>query len=534
MSETKIEERLWEAAEELRANSDLRLSEFETPVMGLIFLKFAEAKFLQLKEELEQEATGRRKISKYDYQSKDAVYLPETAQFSYLLNLPEEEDLGKAVNEAMKTVETENPKLKDTLPKDYKKLDRKNLTALLRNFNQIDPDELEGDSFGKIYEFFLGKFALAEGQNGGEFFTPTSLVKLIVEIIEPFHGRILDPASGSCGMFVQSAQFVSNHHKNPQAEIMVYGQEKERNSVKIGKMNLAIHGLEGDIRQGNTFYEDRHNSVGKFDYVMANPPFAVGGLDAERMKDDKRFPFGIPLTEKGGIRKDSGNSYLWIQMFYSALNDNNDKDAPGGRAGFVMASSAADASAKPETKIRKKLIKEGAVDVMVSVGPKFFYSVQLPCHLWFLDKRKKGTDREKQVLFIDARNIFRKVSSSHHDFAPEQIELLANIVNLYRGEKTENGDGSKSLMDKYFPEKKYINIPGVCQVANIDEIEKQGWSLNPGRYVEPEEKAIGGIGDFTESLNQQKSALSDLFQKSQALQEGIHNNLNEILKQEDK
>ncbi|MDW7728094.1 MAG: N-6 DNA methylase [Candidatus Methanoperedens sp.] len=269
---------------------------------------------------------------------------------------------------------------------------------MLKTFNSVLMD-IEGDAFGKIYEYFLGKFAMSEGQKGGEFFTPTSIVKLIVEIIEPYHGRIYDPACGSGGMFVQSARFVKNHKKNPGAEISVYGEEKTTETVRLCKMNLAVHGLSGDIREGNTYYEDIHKSVGRFSFVMANPPFNV------------------------------------------------DRD------------------------IRKGLIEAGAVDVMVAVGSNFFYTVTLPCTLWFLDKGKKNTDRSYKILFIDARHIYRQIDRAHRDFLPDQLELLANIVRLYRGEELETTNGSTEMLKEKFPDGEYTDIPGMCRVATLSEIE---------------------------------------------------------------
>ena len=271
----------------------------------------------------------------------------------------------------MKAIEADNEDLKDVLPRTYNRLDKELLVSLLKNFAAV-PMDIEGDAFGKIYEYFLGKFAMTEGQKGGEFFTPTSIVKLIVEIIEPFHGRIYDPACGSGGMFVQSAAFVE-HHKKAVTDISIYGQEKVAETIRLCKMNLAVHGLAGDIRQGITYYEDIHKSVGKFDFVMANPPFNVDKVDKERLKDDPRYPFGLPKTDNA--------NYLWIQVFYSALNEK-------GRAGFVMANSAGDARGS-ELEIRKKMLEDRAVDVMISVGPNFFYTVTLPCTLWFFDRGKK-------------------------------------------------------------------------------------------------------------------------------------------------
>src|SRR5438552_7696463 len=314
-----VEKRLWDAADELQANSHLMSSEYSVPVLRLIFLPYADHKFAEAEKKMPQQGSGRRKIGKTDYQAQGVLFLPEKARFGSLLNLPEGTDIGKAINEAMKAIEAENEDLKDVLPKTYNTLEKTLLVSLLKNFAAI-PMTIEGDAFGKIYEYFLGNFAMAEGQKGGEFFTPTSIVKLIVEIIEPYHGRIFDPACGSGGMFVQSARFVENHKKNPNSEIAIYGQERVAETIRLCKMNLAVHGLSGDIRQANTYYEDLHKSVGKFDFVMANPPFNVDSVDKEKIKDDKgRFPFGMP-------RVDNGN-YLWIQLFYSALNAT-------GRAGF--------------------------------------------------------------------------------------------------------------------------------------------------------------------------------------------------------
>src|SRR2546428_10071348 len=302
---------------------------------------------------------------------------------------------------------------------------------------------IEGDAFGKIYEYFLGKFAMSEGQKGGEFFTPISIVKLIVEIIEPFNGQILDPASGSGGMFVQSAAFVE-HHKKSVNEISVYGQEKVAETIRLCKMNLAVHGLSGDIRQANTYYEDIHKSVAKFDFVMANPPFNVDKVDKERIKNDPRYPFELPKADNA--------NYLWIQVFYSALNQT-------GRAGFVMANSAGDARGS-ELDIRRQLLQAGAVDVMVSVGPNFFYTVTLPCTLWFLDRGKSKTKRKDKVLFIDARHIFRQVDRAHREWTPEQVGFISNIVRLYRGEDVETENGSKTLVSEKFPKGKYTDVLG--------------------------------------------------------------------------
>src|SRR5580698_7211411 len=345
---TDLEKRLWDAADELRANSKLKSSEYSIPVLGLIFLRYADHKFTEAEKKMPQ-SSGRRKIGKADYQAQGVLYLPEESRFSYLLNLPEGTNIGKAINEAMKAIETDNEDLKDVLPKTYNSIDKTLLVSLLKNFAAV-PMTIEGDAFGKIYEYFLGEFAMAEGQKGGEFFTPTSIVKLIVEIIEPFHGKILDPACGSGGMFVQSAAFVEHHKKNVN-EISIYGQEKVAETIRLCKMNLAVHGWSGDLGQSNSYYEDPHNISGKFDFVMANPPFNVDKVDKQRIKNDSRYPFELPKADNA--------NYLWIQVFYSALSAT-------GRAGFVMANSAGDARGS-ELEVRRQIVQARAVDA-VKIG----------------------------------------------------------------------------------------------------------------------------------------------------------------------
>jgi type I restriction enzyme M protein len=344
------------------------------------------------------------------------------------------------------------------------------------------PRQLSGDAFGLVYEDFLSNFAASEGRLGGEFFTPHSIVRLIVEIIEPFHGKVYDPACGSGGMFVQCAKFVDRHNESATRELSIYGVEQKEGTVPLAKMNLALHGLSGDIRLANSYYEDPHHAVDAFDFVMANPPFNVNGVDKERLAGDPRLST-VP-------RPDNAN-YLWIQQFYSALSGR-------GRAGFVMANSAGDAG-HSEREIRKHLIEAGAVDVMVAIGTNFFYTVTLPVTLWFLDKSKRGTERENTVLFLDARHLYRQIDRAHRDFLPEQIEFLANVVRLYRGEELESVDGSGMLIKQRFPDAAYVDIPGLCKVATRAEIEAQGWSLNPGRYTGT--AAIENDGeDFAEKL----------------------------------
>jgi type I restriction enzyme M protein len=474
-------------------------------------LRYADQKFTEAEKELAGTKTGRRQVGKVDYQARGVLYIPEEARFSRLLRLPEGRNIGKAINDAMKAIEAENPDLKDVLPKTYNRIENYTLVELLKLMASI-PMDIEGDAFGKIYEYFLGKFAMSEGQRGGEFYTPTSIVRLIVEIIEPFHGRILDPACGTGGMFVQSARFVEQHKKSPSTEISIYGQEKLAETVRLCKMNLAVHGLAGDIRQGNTYYEDLHTSPGKFDFVMANPPFNVDRVDKERLKDDPRFPHGLP-------RVDNAN-YLWIQIFYSALNGN-------GRAGFVMANSAADARGS-ELDIRRRLIEDRAVDVMVAVGSNFFYTVTLPCTLWFFDRGKKHTDRKDTVLFIDARHMYRQIDRAHRDWTPEQMEFLANVARLYRGEKPENLHGSAELMTEHFPDGTYVDVPGLCKVVTIDEIEAQGFSLNPGRYVGVADRDEDDV-DFAERLQELNEELEVLNSEARELEQRIAENVVKLL-----
>jgi len=508
---TETERRLWDAADELRANSTLRPSEYYVPVLGLIFLKYADARFQEADNFLSGMTRGRRAFGPIDYQAHGALYLPEEARYSHLVTLPEGEDIGKAIDDAMGLVEAANPALKNVLPKTYTRIEKPILLTLLKNFNAI-PMDVEGDVFGRIYEYFLGRFAMSEGQRGGEFFTPTSIVKLIVEVIEPYHGRILDPACGSGGMFVQSAYFVEQHQRRASNEISIYGQEKTGQTVRLAKMNLAVHGLEGDIREGNTYYEDSHTSLGAFDFVMANPPFNVNGVDYERLEGDPRFPFSLPSTDNA--------NYVWIQTFFSALGDS-------GRAGFVMANSAADAR-HSEQEIRRQLIQTRSVDVMIAIGPNFFYTVTLPCMLWFLDRGKAATDRADRVLFIDARHIYNQIDRAHRDFTGEQLEFVANIVRLYRSEPVETWRGSAEWVCEVFPDGVYQDVPGLCKAATIDEIAAQGWSLNPGRYVGVTAREDDGF-DFYERLAALRDQLEELNAEAHELEARISQNMRWLL-----
>lgn len=534
-SHAELEKKLWDAANQLWAGASLKPSEYSPTVLGLIFLRYADVRFASVEKDLKPQAGSRRKIGPTDYHAAGVVYLPEEARFSHLLSLPESGNVGHAINEAMRSIEKENPDLADVLPKSYHILESKTLASLLKTMNSIPMDK-GGDTFGLIYEYFLGKFAMSEGQKGGEFYTPTSIVKLIVEILEPYHGRILDPACGSGGMFIQSARFVEAHQKNPTSEISVHGQERVTDTARLARLNLAVHGLSGDVKQGNTYYEDLQDSVGRFDFVLANPPFNVSKIDKERIATDPRYPFGIPRTDNG--------NYLWIQHFHSALNQK-------GRAGFVMANSAADARAS-EQEIREKIIRAGDVDVMVAIGPNFFFTVTLPCTLWFFDKGKRGTDRADKVLFIDARHIFRQLDRAHRDFTEAQLEFLANVVRTYRGQACEFRAGSQDKFIETFGEAAnhplitassakasatvdhsalitYRDVLGLCKAATIQEIEQQGWSLNPGRYVGVAKGEDLSDEDFKEKLEALNEELEVLNAEARELEARIAENVVELL-----
>jgi type I restriction enzyme M protein len=361
----------------------------------------------------------------------------------------------------------------------------------------------------------MGSFAMQEMQKGGEFYTPSSIVDLIVEIIEPYHGRILDPACGSGGMFAHSADFVRAHKHAPERELSIFGIEKVAETQRLARMNLAVHGLGGTIREVNAYYEEPFPIVGQFDFVMANPPFNVDGVDKEKdaiKKRQDRFPFGLP-------KPDNAN-YLWIEMFWSALNEK-------GRAGFVMANSAADARGT-ELDIRKALIETGTVDCIVSVGPNFFYTVTLPCTLWFLDKGKAKTKRKNEILFIDARHVFRQIDRAHRDFTPAQIEFLSNIVRLWRGDQAELIHNSFELLDERGLAKGYVDVPGLCEAASIEEIEAQGWSLNPGRYVGATAREVE-TEDFREKLEELQEEFERLTGEARVLENEVAVNVAGLL-----
>jgi type I restriction enzyme M protein len=449
----RLEATLWHSADTLRANSDLKSTEYSTPVMGLIFLRFADNKYSQYEKEILAEyaklkGTRREKPLHEIAIEKCGFYLPEHARYDYLLNLPEEKQIDKAVKAAMVAIEEYKPELKGVLPQDeYFRLTRTDKgipKQLLKNFSNI-PTDASGDMFGQIYEYFLGNFAMAEGQGGGEFFTPRSVVRLMVEIIEPHNGTVFDPASGSGGMFVQSAKFIEKRRRQKKSkeniDLFVYGQEKTLETVKLAKMNIAVNGLRGEIRQSNTYSEDPFDSFERFDYVLANPPFNVDDVNLKNVETQKRFnTYGIPRNKSNAKKKEKGAetvpnaNYLWINLFATSLK-------PGGRAALVMANSASDAR-HSEADIRKTLIESNLIYGMLTLPSNMFYTVTLPATLWFFAKGKK----DKHILFIDARNTFTQIDRAHREFSEEQIQNIAVISRLNRG----NRESFVELVHGYF------------------------------------------------------------------------------------
>ena len=447
-----LSRRLFQAANQLWTNTALRPDQYAQPVLALIALRQMEARFEAVHAEIAPKFTGRLKVTPADYQARGAIYLPDAARFSRLLALPGTADLGAELNAAMKAVADANPDLAGALPQGYAALPGEVLRELLRT---LAPLQVEGDAYGLIFEYFMGQFAASSMQKGGEYFTPASIVKLIVEVIEPYHGAILDPACGSGGMFVHSADFVRRHRKAPEREISVHGVEKMADTLRLARLNLAVHGLSGDIREANTYYDDPHGMVGRFDYVMANPPFNQSDVDRARLVNeagevDARFPFGLPTVNNA--------NYLWIQMFLAALNDR-------GRAGFVMHNSACDS----EDAIRRQLVDAGVVDVILLTTSNLFYTVSLPCSLWFLDKRKRGSPRADEILFIDARGLYRDVDTAQREMTSEQINAVADVVRRFRGEP-----GARPYSDE----------PGFCRRVQLPVVREKKYSLNPKLYVE--------------------------------------------------
>ncbi len=459
-----IEKRLWGSADNLRANSNYASNEYFMPVMGLIFLRHAYSRYLAVKPDIEASLPSRggvtRPLTREDFSSKGAIFLQEKAQFDYLVNLTDADDRAQAVIDAMEAIEEDYETLKGVLPKsEYQELDNDVLGNLLRTFNDPALKKATGDIFGRIYEYFLTQFANQSAHDGGEFFTPVSLVQMIVNFIEPDHGSVIDPACGSGGMFVQSAHFIEKMHKNPQDVATFYGVEKNPTTIRLAKMNLAVHGLEGKIQKAISYYEDPHDFLGKANFVMANPPFNVDDVDAEKIKNDPRLPFGLPgVNKKGAV---SNGNYLWISYFYSYLNDE-------GRAGFVMSSQASSAGGQ-EAEVRRKLVESGHVGAMVAIRSNFFYTRSVPCELWFLNKNKPAQMKDK-VLMLDARNVYTKVTRKIYDFSPEQLANLTSIVWLYRGQNDRFLGLVESYLQRTLDDAQSAKAPMDEYVAGLDSL----------------------------------------------------------------
>lgn len=551
----KLEAQLWAAADNLRANAGLRASQYSTPVLGLIFLKFAENKYKRYEAEIQAEYKkhqGKRTERAIEDIAieKCGFYLSDEARYDHLLNLPEEADVASGIKQAMALIERYKPELEGVLPQDeyfrlYTEDDRSIPGQLLRNFKDI-PEDLSGDLFGKIYEYFLGNFALAEGQGGGEFFTPESVVRLMVEIIEPHGGTVYDPACGSGGMFVQSAHFIEQHRSRladaSEVDVFVYGQEKEPETVKLAKMNLAVNGLRGDIKPQNSYRSDPFDSFGRFDYVLANPPFNVDDVNYEMVAADKRFnTYGVPRNKTKAKKADAGNetvpnaNYLWINLFATSLNDS-------GRAALVMANSASDAR-HSEADIRQTLVENNLIYGMLTLPSNMFYTVTLPATLWFFDKAKA----DNRILFIDARNIFTQIDRAHREFSDEQIQNIAMISKLHKGNRAafvelvgsyfeqgmhllyENRERvepvSEKLAEVLEDEQGKVAVKGLLRTwSGLDQLQTQF-----GEYVSNCE-ALTDIGDKNIAQKHLREAFDPFFQ---ALHDGLKQ-LDKIVRKHEK
>ena len=469
----QLEGSLWEAADQLRANSKLTSSEYCMPVLGIIFLRHATNRYNTAVRQIEaDQAAGKmpkRPLIQADFLKRRALMLPQPARYDEILKLPKGAKLGTALVEAMDAIEKSFEPLVNQLPKDYEKFENDLLEDILRIFDSETLRTATGDVFGRIYEYFLMKFAMQGAQDNGEFFTPPSLVQTIVNVIEPDHGVVADLACGSGGMFVQTSHFIERHGQDTTHRVTFFGQEKTATTIRLAKMNLAVHGLEGDIREANTFYDDVHRLAdgkplwGNCDYMMANPPFNVDMVDAEKVKDDRRLPFGLPGVNK--TKKVPNANYLWISYFHSYLG-------PKGRAGFVMSSQASSSNQGDEQDVRRKIVETGEVDVMISIRPNFFYTRTVPCELWFFDKGKPEARRD-QVLMLDARHIYRKVTRKIYDFSPEQLADLTAIVWLHRGETKRFA----ALLDDY---REKCRTHRRALLAALPEARDVLWSLGTG------------------------------------------------------
>lgn len=552
-----LKDNLWHSADMLRAGAHLAANKYGQPILGLIFLRYADVLYKQHKAEIDEEY-NKNKGSRMEREYKDIAvqkcgfFLPECAYFDYINNAADEAHKAVLVKEAMEAIERENPKLENVLPKEvYGQLvpeeDPELLSRIVRVFKDI-PENINIDLFGQIYEYFLGNFALAEGQGGGAFYTPPSVVQYMVEVIHPVIGdrKFLDPACGSGGMFVQAARYMHRHNATNQdlMHFRCYGVEKDPDTGKLGKMNLLLNNVRGEIIEANSYYSDPYDAFGKFDYVMANPPFNVDEVLVSKVSDDARFKtYGIPRNKTKSAKKNSDKTetvpnanYLWIGYFATALNET-------GKAALVMANSASDAGGS-ELEIRKKMIQDGIISQMVTLPSNMFSTVTLPATLWFFNKQRTQKD---EILFVDARNIFTQVDRAHRKFSDEQIKNLGIITRLYEGDS----EAFWQLVDEYkkagkqeevdwllerWPEGKYRDVIGLCKVAKItgeDGIEDNDWSLNAGRYVGV---VIEDDGMTSEEFRQEMLSLNSEFSKLNAeavdLQKKIEKNMVELFGEE--
>ena len=573
----QLKDNLWNAADKMRSSAHLAANKYGQPILGLIFLRYADILYKQHKDEIEAEYNknkGKRteKSIKDISLEKCGFYLPECAYYDYINNSPKNAKKATVVKLAMEAIEQENENFEGVLPKDvYAQLvpeeDPELLSDIVQIFKDI-PEDISIDLFGEIYEYFLGNFALSEGKDGGTFYTPASVVKYMVEVIKPEAGdkKFLDPACGSCGMGVQTARYMHKHNASASEtmKFRFYGVEKEPETVRLGKMNLLLNNLRGEITEANSFYSDPYNAVGNFDYLLSNPPFNVDEVVYERVKDDDRFKaYGIPKNKTESKKKDSGKketvpnaNYLWINYFITCLKEKT------GRGGFVMANSASDAG-KSELEIRRKIIESGIIKQMVTLPSNMFTSVTLPATLWFIDKAKVNTDKKDEILFIDARNIFTQIDRAHRKFSDEQIKNLSVITRLYEGDAKafndlikEYEDNKKKLdnpdywqeqidwLNDRFPDGEYQDVIGLCKVAKIgatyddageiieieeDSISDQDWSLNPGRYVGVVIEDDGMTKEeFKETITDLNSQLTELNREAKQLESEISNNLERL------
>ena len=552
----QLKDNLWHSADLLRQGAHLAANKFGQPILGLVFLRYADVLFKQHKDEILSEYKalqgGRReKTIKEVSVEKIGFFLPECAYFDTINEAPDTSAKATLVKKAMEQIEKENPRLEGVLPKDvYAQLvpdeEPDLLSKIIRVFKDI-PEDIEIDIFGEIYEYFLGNFALSEGKDGGTFYTPATVVRYMVQVLNPETGdkKFLDPACGSGGMFVQAARYMHNHNASntDMMKFRCFGVEKEPDTVKLAKMNLLLNNVRGEITEANSFYSDPYNAFGQFDYVMANPPFNVDEVSVERVKDDARFnTYGVPRNKSKAGKKDGDKketvpnaNYLWIGYFATALNEN-------GKAALVMANSASDAGGS-EYEIRKKMIEEGIISQMVTLPSNMFSSVTLPATLWFFDKKKSKTAKKDEILFIDARNVFTQIDRAHRKFSDEQIKNLGIITSLYNGdtqafqdliaEYKANGQQEQInwLMER-FPDGKYQDVIGLCKVAKLegeDGIKDQDYSLNAGRYVGVVIEDDGMTPEeFKAEMLRLHSEYETLSVKAKDLEKEIGNNLNSL------